>query len=104
MPYVTKSVCAPKRHKPGKPHHRIGSFGETAAERRELKAREEAAFMRRARLAKRDLDYAESPYTAPVTVEEREFGNSELGTIMRIETRGRCCIGWRSCGHISHNS
>ena len=82
----------------------LSTFGRTRAERRELKAREEADFMRRARLAKRDIDYRESPYSAPVTVEEREFGNSELGTIMRIETRGRCCLGWRSCGRVSHNA
>ena len=90
--------------RPGKPHHRHGAFGETAAERRELKAREEASFMRRARLAKRDQDYARSPYAPRVTVEERELSNSELGTIMRIETRGQCVIGWRAAGHVSHNS
>ena len=33
--------------------------------------------------------------TAPITVEER-------GGI-RIETRGRCCAGWRSAGHVSHS-
>lgn len=72
--------------------------------RRMTREREEKKFMMRARLAKRDQDYARSPCAAPVTVEERDFGNSELGTIMRIETRGQACIGWRSCGHISHNS
>lgn len=55
-----------------------------------------AAFKRRARLAKRDLDFRDSPYAPPVTVEERG------GRV--IETRGRTCLGWRSCGHVSHNS
>ena len=32
--------------------------------------------------------------TAPVTVEVR--GNRV------IETRGRACIGWKSCGHFSN--
>ena len=85
-----------RRRNPGKPHHRHGAFGETAAERRELKAREAAEFMRRARLAKRDLDFRDSPYAPPVTVEERG------GRV--IETRGQACIGWRAAGHISHNS
>lgn len=69
----------------------------------QLARKETASFERRARLAKRDRDYAESGYAAPVTVEEREFANSELGTIMRIETRGQACLGWRSCSHVSHN-
>lgn len=61
--------------------------------RRQLTDRE---FMVRARLAKRDLEYRESPYAAPVTVEERG------GRV--IETRGQACIGWRSAGSVSHNS
>ena len=60
-----------------------------------LRKREAADIERRERLAARDADYAGSPCAAPVTVEER--GNRV------IETRGRCCLGWRSCGHISHN-
>lgn len=60
------------------------------------RAREaDAEFMRRARLAKRDLDFRDSPYAPPVTVEERG------GRV--IETRGRVCLGWRSCGHVKHN-
>ena len=54
---------------------------------RDAKRREDLAFRRRARLAKRDLDYAESPCAARVTVEER-------GNIV-VETRGRCCIAPR---------
>lgn len=95
MAHVPKSIVLP-RHRTGKPHHRHGAFGETAAERRELKALEAAEFERRARLAKRDLDYRDSPYAAKVTVEER--GN------VRIETRGQRCLGWHSISHVSHNS
>lgn len=95
MAYVTQSIVPPRR-RPGKPHHRHGAFGETASERRELKAREAAEFERRARLAKRDLDYRDSPYAAKVTVEERDN--------VRIETRGQVCAGWRSISHVSHNS
>lgn len=92
------------RRKPGKPHHPRGAFGETAAERRELKVRKEAEFMRRARLAKRDRDYRDSPCAAPVTVEMRDLRNSELCTIMRIETRGFCPLGCRSASFVRHNS
>lgn len=95
MAYVTKSIVSPRR-RPGKPHHRHGVFGELASERRELKAREAAEFARLARLAKRDLDYRDSPYAAKVTVEER-------GGLV-IETRGQVCAGWYSSSHVSHNS
>lgn len=91
MAYVAKSIVPPRR-RPGKPHHRHGAFGETAAERSLLKAREAAEFARRARLAKRDLDYRDSPYAAKVTVEER-------GGLV-IETRGQRCICWRAADHI----
>lgn len=91
MSDVPNSIALPRR-RPGKPHHRHGAFGETAAERRELKAREAAEFERRARLAKRDLDFRDSPYAPPVTVEER-------GDCV-IETRGQRCIGWRAADHI----
>lgn len=91
MAYVAKSIVPPRR-RPGKPHHRHGAFGETAAERSLLKAREAAEFARRARLAKRDLDYRDSPYAAPVAVEER-------GGLV-IETRGQRCFGWRAADHI----
>ena len=92
---VKQHSSAPRRpHRGGR--HSLSTFGATAAERQELKAREAAACMRRARLAKRDRDYAESDHAAPVTVEERG------GRV--IETRGRACVGWRSCGHVRHNS
>ena len=94
MACVPKSIVLPRR-RPGKPHHPHGAFGELAAERRELKAREAAEFERRARLAKRDLDYRDSPYAAKVTVEER-------GGLV-IETRGQVCAGWYSSSHVSHN-
>ena len=55
--------------------------------KRSLKAREAQKFMMRARLAKRDLDYAESPYAARVVVETR-------GNIV-VETRGQRCIAPR---------
>ena len=58
--------------------------------KRTLKARKESKFMMRARLAKRDLDYAESGCAAPVTVEERG------GRV--IETRGQRFIA----PHVTH--
>ena len=94
MAYVTKSIVSPRR-RPGKSHQRHGAFGELASERRELKAREAAEFERRARLAKRDLDYRDSAYAAKVTVEQR--GN------VRIETRGQRCIGAFAADHIRHS-
>lgn len=94
MAYVTKSVVQPRR-RPGKSHHRHGAFGELAAERRELKAREDAEFERRARLAKRDLDYRDSAYAAKVTVEER-------GGLV-IETRGQPVIGCSAVDHVRHS-
>ena len=93
MAYVPKSIGLPRR-RPGKSHHRHGAFGETEAERRELKAREAAEFERRARLAKRDLDYRDSAHAATVTVEER-------GGLV-IETRGQPVIGWNSATHLTH--
>ena len=94
MAYVTQSIVPPRR-RPGKSHHRHGAFGELSSERRELKAREAAEFERRARLAKRDLDYRDSPYAAKVTVEER-------GGLV-IETRGQPVIGFCSAEHIRHS-
>ena len=93
MADVTQSIVLPRR-RPGKSHHRHGAFGETAAERRELKAREDAEFARRARLAKRDLDYRDSAYAATVTVEER------CGLV--IETRGQRVIGARAVGLVKN--
>lgn len=69
--YIPKCLVPPRRRKPGKPHHRHGAFGETA----------------------RDLDYRDSPYAAPVTVEERD------GRV--IETRGQRCIAPRIT-HFGH--
>ena len=94
MACVPKSIVLP-RLRPGKSHHRNGAFGETAAERRELKAREAAEFERRVRLAKRDLDYRDSAYAAKVTVEYRGG--------LRIETRGQRCIGAFAADHIRHS-
>ena len=75
-----------------------------SAELRMMKrARDERKFVMRARLAKRDLDYAESGHAAPVTVEERDLRNSELGQIIRVETRGRACIGAFSANHYTHS-
>ena len=51
-------------------------------------------FMRSARMAKRDLEYAESPCAAKVSVEDR-------GDCV-IETRGRPCIAPR-CGFIGQS-
>ena len=56
------------------------------AEREKKKARAE-------RIAQRDAEYA--AHAAPVTVEERELRNSELGCIMRVEWRGQRCIAPR---------
>lgn len=75
----------------------VSQYTMNSADVRKLaRTREARQFMLRARLAKRDLDYAESGCTAPVTVEERG------GRV--IETRGQACLGWRSSSHVSHNS
>lgn len=61
---------------------------------RSMKRAERAAKKARAeRLARRDLEYAAAH--VPVTVEERELRNSELGQIIRVETRGQRCIAPR---------
>ena len=57
-------------------------------------ARRNEKFKRRARLAKRDLDYAESGCAAKVTVEERG------GRV--VETRGQCGIGAFAANHYTH--
>ena len=89
MAYLPKAIGAPvRRHRSGKSgQHLLSSFGNTRAEKRELKKRKAAEFERRARLAKRDLDFRDSPYAAPVTVEERG------GRV--IETRGQAIIASR---------
>ena len=69
----------------------ISQYEKCSAEVRMMqRARKEKRFAMRARLAKRDLDYAEN--AAPVTVEVR--GN------VRIETRGQRVIGCRATDHI----
>ena len=74
----------------------VSQFEKNSKELRMMsRARKEQKFMMRARLAKRDIDYAESGCAAPVTVEERDLRNSELGCIMRVETRGQRCIAPR---------
>ena len=60
---------------------------------RQARTAEKAAM--RKRLAARDSAYAESGHAAPVTVEERDLRNSEIGQIIRIETRGQRCIAPR---------
>ena len=65
-----------------------------------IKKSERAAKRARAvRLARRDAEYAAAH--VPVTVEVRDLRNSELGQIMRIETRGQVCIAPRIT-HIGH--
>lgn len=86
--------AGPRKPRESRPSR--GTYGATAAERQELKERKIFAAQRRERLAKRDLDFRDSPYAPTVTVEERG------GRV--IETRGRVCLGWRSSGHVSHNS
>lgn len=63
---------------------------------RSVKAERKAkAESRRAFLARRDAEYA--AHAAPVTVEQRQFRDSELGMVMRrVETRGN-----RFCGSLS---
>ena len=73
-----------------------------AGERRvQREAERAAAERRRAYLARRDAEYAK--LGTRVTVEVRDLRDSELGCIMRVETRGQRCIGWHSCGKVSHN-
>lgn len=65
--------------------------------------REDAKLKIRARLRARDAEYAASQCAAPVTVEERDLRNSELGQIVRIETRGRVPCGRFSPRFFKHN-
>ena len=60
--------------------------------KRTLKVRRESKFMMRARLAKRDLDYAESPYAARVVV---DCVQTTDGRTLVVETRGQRCIAPR---------
>lgn len=66
-----------------------------------IKKSERAAKRARAvRLARRDAEYAAAH--VPVTVEVRDLRNSELGQIVRIETRGQVCIGAHAVNHFTH--
>ena len=49
------------------------------------------------RLAKRDAEYAK--LGTRVTV---DCVKTTDGRTLVVETRGQRCIGWRSCGHVSH--
>ena len=60
--------------------------------KRTLKARKESKFMMRARLAKRDLDYADGGHAARVVV---DCVKTTDGRTLVVETRGRCCIAPR---------
>ena len=60
--------------------------------KRMLKAREEQKFMMRARLAKRDIEYAESPYAARVVV---DCVKTTDGRTLVSETRGKRCVAPR---------
>ena len=65
------------------------------------RTRRDEAERQRSRLAKRDAEYA--AHAPKVTVEEREFNDSELGMVIRrVETRGQPCIGFRAAAHVSH--
>ena len=80
----------------------VSQYEKCSAELRMMaRARNASKSAMRARLEKRDRDYAESGCAAPVTVEERDLRNSEIGCIMRIETRGQSCIA-SHCKHITH--
>ena len=80
----------------------ISQYEKASAElRRMVRAGTNRKCAMRKRLAKRDRDYAESGCAAPVTVEVRDLRNSELGQIMRIETRSQVCIAPRIT-HIGH--
>ena len=70
-----------------------------AGERRvQDEARRAAAERRRAYLARRDAEYAK--LCTRVTV---DCVKTTDGRTLVVETRGQRCIGWRSCGKVSHN-
>ena len=56
-----------------------------------------AAERRRAYLARRDAEYAK--LGTRVTV---DCVKTTDGRTLVVETRGQRCIGWHSCGHVSH--
>ena len=69
-----------------------------AGERRvQREAERAAAERRRSYLARRDAEYAK--LGTRVTVDSVKTTD---GRTLVIETRGQPCIGWRSCGHVSH--
>ena len=56
---------------------------------------------REKRMARRDAEYA--AHAPKVTVEEREFNDSELGMVIRrVETRGQPCIGFHAAALVKH--
>ena len=79
----------------------VSQYEKCSAEVRMMqRARKVQKAAMRKRLAARDAACAEN--AAPVTVEERDLRNSELGSIMRIERRGFCPIAPRIT-HIGHD-
>ena len=56
---------------------------------------------RAVRLARRDAEYAAAH--VPVTVEVRDLRNSELGQILRIETRGQAVVGAYAVNRYTHD-
>ena len=50
------------------------------------------------RLARRDAEYAKLGTRVVVDCVKTTDGRTLV-----VETRGQRCIGWRSCGHVSHN-
>ena len=69
-----------------------------AGERRvQREAKRAAAERRRAQLARRDAEYAKLGTRVVV-----DCVKTTDGRVLVTETRGQRCIGWRSCGHISH--
>ena len=60
-------------------------------------AKRAAAERRRSYLARRDAEYAK--LGTRVTV---DCVKTTDGRTLVVETRGQRCIGWRSCGKVSH--
>ena len=57
-----------------------------------------AAERRRSYLAQRDAEYAKLGTRVVVDCVKTTDGRTLV-----VETRGQRCIGWRSCGKVSHN-
>ena len=70
-----------------------------AGERRvQDEARRAAAERRRSYLARRDAEYAKLGTRVVIDCVKTTDGRTLV-----VETRGQRCIGWRSCGKVSHN-